>query len=160
MSRRDYLNTSPGVRMRRFMFAFVTLLLANAVAGAQQPPADLPEAKKVLWREIRAVNDSMEAAYNRGDMKAVSLFYADDAKMTGGGSMTAGRAAFDAYWARAGSTGGTWKLEVHKVGGSRELAYQIGRSTLITANGPSIVDFVVIWKRDAKGGLRISMDLM
>lgn len=146
--------------MRRLILASFGLFVVSARAHAQQPPADLPPAKQALWREIRAVNDSMEAAYNRGDMKAVSLFYADDAKMIGGGSSTAGRAAFDAYWARAGSSGGTWKLEIFKVGGSRELAYQTGRSTLITSNGPSIVDFVVIWKRDAKGGLRISLDLM
>jgi ketosteroid isomerase-like protein len=146
--------------MRRSVLVSIGLCVFSLAAHAQQPPSDLSPAKRALWQEIRAVCDSMEAAYNRGDMKAVSSFYADDAKMTGGGPMTAGRAAFDAYWARAGSSGGTWKLEVHKVGGSRELAYQIGRSTLITANGPSIVDFVVIWKRDAKGGLRISLDLM
>ena len=146
--------------MRRSMIVALGMLAASAVAQAQQSPADIPPAKKALWQEIRAVNDSMEAAYNRGDMKAVSAFYADDAKMTGGGPMTAGRAAFDQYWARAGASGGTWKLEIIKVGGNRDLAYQIGRSTLTTPNGPSIVDFVVIWKRDSKGGLRISMDLM
>jgi ketosteroid isomerase-like protein len=148
------------MHMGRITSALVALFTVSISAHAQQPPADLPPAKKALWQEIRAVNDSMEAAYNRGDMKAVSAFYADDARMTGGGSMTAGRAAFDAYWASAGRSGGTWKLEVHKVGGSRELAYQNGRSTLTTANGPMVVDFVVIWKRDAKGGLRILMDLM
>jgi uncharacterized protein (TIGR02246 family) len=148
--------------MRRSFLALA--LVFPGLASAQQPPADLPPAKQALWREIRAVNDSMEAAFNRGDMKAVSLFYADDATMTGGGSTTKGRAAFDAYWARAGANGGTWKLSVTSVGGGRDLAYQTGRSVLTTRDGTgqnreSIVDFVVIWRRDAKGGLRMLMDL-
>ena len=148
--------------MRRLL-----LLSAFCIPGllpAQQPPSDLPAPKQALWREIRAVNDSMEAAFNRGDMKAVSLFYADDAKMVGGPSVTTGRAAFDAYWARTGAGGGRWKLEVYSVGGSREIAYQTGRSSLTFKNASgveraSVVDFVVVWKRDANGGLRILMDL-
>jgi ketosteroid isomerase-like protein len=131
---------------------------------AQQMPANLPPARAALWREIRAVNDSMEAAFGRGDMKTVAAFYADDAKMTGGGPIVEGRAAIDDYWRRIGTSKGTWKLEVYEVGGSRELAYQKGRSvlTLRDASGVervSTVDFVVIWRRDSKGGLRIALDL-
>jgi ketosteroid isomerase-like protein len=149
--------------MRRL--AICIAMLIPLARQAQQPPADLPPFRQALWKEIRAVNDSMEAAFNRGDMKAVSLFYADDAKMAGGlGPATTGRAAFDAYWARAGANGGRWKLEVHSIGGNRDIAYQTGRSNLVTrdANGverASVIDFVVVWKRDAKGGLRILMDL-
>jgi ketosteroid isomerase-like protein len=147
-----------------FIVAAVAAAYAAPVACAQNAPANLPPARAELWREIRAVNDSMEAAFKRGDMKAVAAFYADDAKMTGGGPIVGGRAAIDDYWRRVGTTPGTWKLEVFEVGGSRELAYQRGRShlTLRNADGAervSVVDFVVIWRREPNGSLRMVLDL-
>jgi ketosteroid isomerase-like protein len=161
-----FTNTDSGNAVR---IAYMYLVLSSVFIAnnslAQQPPANLPAPRAALWREIRAVNDSMETAFKRGDMKAVSHFYADDAKMTGGGPVVEGRAALDAYWARLASSPGTWKLEIFEIGGSRDLAYQKGRSTLTQrdpaggADRVSVVNFVVIWKRAAGGGLRIAMDL-
>jgi ketosteroid isomerase-like protein len=154
--------------MPRLRLAAATLVLAvvpAAPVAAQDMPAHLSPPRAALWREVRAVNDSMQTAFGRGDMKAVANFYADDAKMAGQGQMVVGRAALDAYWARLGATPGTWKLDVLEVGGTRDLAYQRGRSTLTlraadgTTRLPMVVDFVVIWRRDSGGGLRILMDL-
>jgi len=106
----------------------------------------------------------MEAAFNRGDLIGVARFYADDAKLAGGGgSVVDGRAAIDRYWTNMAKPK-QWKLEVIAVGGSSALAYESGRSRLtrIAANGQdhtSVVDFVVIWRRQPNGALRIAMDL-
>ena len=151
--------------MPRLVILASALTLGAAPAIAQDMPANLSPPRAALWREVRAVNDSMQAAFGRGDMKAVAGFYADDARMAGQGQMVTGREALDAYWARLGATPGTWKLDVFEVGGTRDLAYQRGRSTLTprAADGsnrpPMVVDFVVVWRRDAGGGLRILMDL-
>lgn len=145
--------------------ALAFTLLFTTVAGTQGLPAGLSPARAALWREIRAVNDSMEAAFSRGNMKAVAAFYADDAKMTGGsGPMVEGRSAIDAYWREVGTIPGSWRLEVRDIGGSRDLAYQRGHSRLTQrdTNGRervSAVDFVVIWRREPGGQLRIWMDL-
>lgn len=143
----------------------VCLALPLAPAAAQDPPATVTGPRAALWREIRAVNDSMEAAFNRDDMKAVAAFYTDDARLAGeGGDIVEGRAAIDAYWGRLGGRGGNWRLEVFEVGGHRDLAYQRGRShlTLRGRDGrerTSVVDFVVVWRRTPEGGLRILLDL-
>ena len=144
--------------------AVLALPCAATSARAQDMPAGLSAPRAALWREIRAVNDSMEAAFGRGDMKAVAAFYADDARMAGGGQLVEGRVAVDGYWARLGASPGTWRLEVFEVGGSRDLAYQRGRSHLALRDSTgrervSTVDFVVIWRRDPGRGLRIWLDL-
>jgi ketosteroid isomerase-like protein len=148
----------------RWLISALVVAVVPCATSAQEPPAGVTGPRAALWREIRAVNDSMEAAFNRGDMRAVAAFYADDSKLAGGGDVVEGRAAVDAYWGRLGGRGGTWRLEVFEVGGSRDLAYQRGRShlTLRSADGrerTSVVDFVVVWRRNAEGGLRIWLDL-
>jgi uncharacterized protein (TIGR02246 family) len=151
--------------VHRLRFAFgITLLALTAPAAAQNAPANMPPAKAALWQQIRAVNDSMEAAFNRGDMLAVSHYYADDAKLAGqGGPVVEGRAAIDKYWTGIANPK-SWKLEVLSVGGGSQLAYQTGRSHLTTkgadgADHVSRVDFVVVWRRQAGGAWRIQMDL-
>jgi ketosteroid isomerase-like protein len=149
--------------LRSLLLAAASTVIASTTL-AQPMPSGLSPQRQALWKEIRAVNDSMEAAFKRGDMKAVAGFYTDDAKMTGGGPIVSGRAAMDEAWKRIGATPGTWKLEVFEVGGSRELAYQRGKSTLTQAEPGgtprvSIVEFVVIWRREPNGALRMWMDL-
>jgi ketosteroid isomerase-like protein len=118
--------------------------------------------KPDLRVEIQAVNDSMVAAFNTGTLLTVSRFYTDDARVDGeGGVVVQGREAVDRYWTSIkGAT--SWKLEVLAVGGHPDHPWQIGRSTLVQS-GPegdrtSIVEFLAIWRRDAKGGLRLAVD--
>ena len=108
------------------------------------------------------MNDSMVAAFNSGNMLAVAQFYTDDARIEGErGEIVQGRAAIDKYWTGILNPK-AWKLDVIDVGGHPDNPYQIGRSTLVTSgpNGDrtSIVEFLVIWRRVAGGGLRIAVD--
>ncbi len=70
-----------------------------------------------------------------------------------------GRAAVDAYFKSIGAAK-SWKLEVKDVGGSADSPFQIGRSTLVHGTRPdtSVVDFVVVWKRQKDGSLKIVLD--
>jgi ketosteroid isomerase-like protein len=118
--------------------------------------------KRDLRAEIQAVNDSMMAAFNRGDLLAAARFYTDDARIDGeGGTVVLGREAVDRYWTSIRGAK-SWRLEVLAVGGHADHPWQVGRSTLVQS-GPSgdrtsIVEFFALWRRDAKGGLRLAVD--
>jgi CubicO group peptidase (beta-lactamase class C family)/ketosteroid isomerase-like protein len=134
----------------------------RAAAQAAAPVARTPPQNPALRAELQAVNDSMVAAFNSGDMRAVARFYADDARIDGErGVLVQGRAAVDKYWTELRNPK-SWKLDVIDVGGHADNPYQIGRSTLVTtgANGDqtSVVEFLVIWRRAPSGGLRIVVD--
>lgn len=121
-------------------------------------------ADAALVAEIRALNDSMVATLARGDAAGVARFYADDGRLVGPRRSTVrGRAEIDRYW---GSMKGakSWRLEVIEVGGTRDAAYQVGVSSLTSASPDGtertyVSEFVVIWKRQPDGSLRISLDL-
>ena len=141
--------------------------LSNAERGerpatAASPVLRAPVQNPGLRAEIQAVNDSMVAAFNSGDMRAVARFYTDDARIDGErGELVQGRAAVDKYWADLRNPK-SWKLDVIDVGGHPDNPYQVGRSTLVTAepggDRTSVVEFLVIWRRDPSGGLRIAVD--
>jgi ketosteroid isomerase-like protein len=145
--------------LRRTILAFT----AAAPLAAQEPPT--PSAvRQEMMAEIRSMNDSMEAAFNRGDMGAVAAFYADHARMRGPrGPEITGRAAIDAYWTGIRNPV-KWRLDVLDVGGNRDLAYQVGRSHL-TSRGRDgreqtySTGFVVVWERQPNGALRMILDL-
>ena len=140
------------VHMTRLTAALLLFVLATT-ATAQ---------KRDLRGEVQAVNDSMVAAFNTGDMLAVARFYTDDARVDGErGAVVQGRTAIDRYW--TGIQGAkSWKLEVIEVGGHPDHPYQIGRSTLVQSGAQgertSVVEFLGIWRRDKKGGLRLAVD--
>jgi CubicO group peptidase (beta-lactamase class C family)/ketosteroid isomerase-like protein len=134
------------------------------VSGAEMASAvsRMPPQNPALRAEIQAVNDSMAAAFNSGNMLAVARFYTNDARIDGErGELVQGRAAIDKYWTSIRNPK-SWKLDVIEVGGHPDYPYQIGRSTLVTTgpNGDrtSIVEFLVIWRREVTGGLRIAVD--
>jgi ketosteroid isomerase-like protein len=140
-----------------FLFPLGALLVLPAVSRVVQAQTSYD-----LRREIDSLNRAMEATFNRGDLLGVSRFYADDARLMGPReSDVSGREAIDRYW--TGIKGAkSWKLEVLEVGGDRNTAYQVGRSTLVTA-GPSgdhasVSRFVVIWKRQRDGQLKMALD--
>jgi ketosteroid isomerase-like protein len=95
-------------------------------------------------------------------MRAVARFYADDARIDGErGELVQGRAAIDKYWMDIRNAK-SWKLDVIDVGGPPDHPYQIGRSTLVTT-GPnvdrtSVVEFLVVWRREPGGNLRMVVD--
>lgn len=152
---------------RLVLLAVLAFLVPVIPAEAQQPaPANAaaatPPRDTVLYNEILRLNRAMEEAIGRGDVAAAARFYADDARIIGPrGFEVSGRKAIDDYWASVGNAR-SWKLEAWDVGGSRDEAYQFGRSTLIHGAAgqerTSVVEFVVIWKRQADGQLRIALD--
>lgn len=121
-----------------------------------------PPQNPALRAEIQAMNDSMVAAFNSGDMLAVARFYSDDARVDGErGELVRGREDVDTYWTGIRNAK-SWKLDVIEVGGHPDNPYQIGRSTLVTG-GPdgdrtSIVEFLAIWRREPDGTLRMVVD--
>ena len=138
------------------------LLSRLVLAAALFAPAALHAQRSTLRQEIDSLNRAMEQAFAKGDMAAVAKFYADDAKLMGpGGADISGRAAIDRYWQEIKGAK-SWKLEVIELGGDRTTAYQVGRSTLVTSGGggdrTSVSRFVVIWKRQPDGKLRIALD--
>lgn len=146
------------------MKALLRALFLFSLGGFFVPPAASQVQAQAydLRREIDSLNRAMEQSFNRGDLLAVSRFYADDAKLMGPrGADVSGREAIDRYW--TGIKGAkSWKLEVLDVGGDRNVSYQVGRSTLITA-GPSgdqvsVSRFVVIWKRQRDGQFKMALD--
>lgn len=141
--------------LRRFACIFLVATLP-ATAIAQKPLADTT----ALRREVEQLNRDMEAAFNRGDLLGAASFYADDGIVrTAGGIVAQGRAALDNYFTGIGDPK-SWKLDVIQVGGTPDMAWQVGRSTLVYGNPQrtSIVQFLVIWKRQSDGQLRIHLD--
>jgi uncharacterized protein (TIGR02246 family) len=144
--------------MTRLQLVFIAGLLAQAPCLQAQPIS----AQSALHREIRAVNDSMVAAFNSGNMLAVARFYTDDARVDGEkGAVVQGRAAIDRYWTEIRNAK-SWTLEIIAVGGPRDFPWQIGRSTLVQTSPQgdrtSIVEFLALWRREPGGGLRMVMD--
>jgi uncharacterized protein (TIGR02246 family) len=138
-----------------------TLSMALASTAHAQAASSSAAARHELRREVEGLNRQMEEAFNRGDMATVARFYADDGRVVGPGGMDVrGRAALDAYWAGIRQPR-SWKLDVFDVDGTRDMAWQLGRSTLVAGAedaSPSVVDFLLIWKRQPDGTFRIQMD--
>jgi ketosteroid isomerase-like protein len=142
--------------------ALRVMALVVSVACVRTPAADVQNSSASLRAEIEGINRELEAAFNRKDMLAVARYYTDDARLMGPrGQEIRGRAAIDAYWLGVRNPK-SWRLEAFDIGGSRNEAYQFGRSTLVqegtAGDRTSVADFVVIWKRGADGRLRMALD--
>ncbi len=143
----------------------VVLVAMGSSPTLPVPSTPLPAvaADTTLRGEVTALNVAMVAAFNRNPA-SVARFYADSARIVGPNRQTvSGRTAIDRYWAGIRKPA-TWKLDVIEVGGSADEAYQIGVSTLASTGsngrlGTYVCDFVVIWKRQPDGTLRIALDL-
>jgi ketosteroid isomerase-like protein len=130
-------------------------VLARAQASTTADPA-------ALRREVEALNREMEAAFNRGDLKAVAAFYADNAVVRTSRDVVAqGRAAVDEYFTGIQHPK-RWKLDVYGVSAPEgsDLVFETGLSTLV-AGSPEHVspfEFALVWKRQSNGKLRIVLD--
>jgi ketosteroid isomerase-like protein len=150
------------ISSQKTVHAARVLALVLCVACVRTPVVDNRGATVSLRAEIEGINRELEAAFNRKDMLAVARYYTDDARLVGPrGQEIRGRAAIDAYW--LGVRGPkSWRLEAFDIGGSRDEAYQYGRSTLVqegtAGDRTSVADFVVIWKRGSDGRLRMALD--
>ena len=137
----------------------VLLMCAPVLARAQTPSASDPAA---LRREVEALNREMEAAFNRGDLKAVAAFYADNAVVRTSRQVAAqGRAAIDRYFTGIQKPK-RWKLDVYGVSASEgsDLVFETGLSTLVSGSPEHVspFEFALVWKRQSNGKLRIVLD--
>lgn len=138
--------------------ALIALLICAPLPGRAQTWTD-PAA---LRREVEALNREMEAAFNRGDLKAVAAFYTDNAVVRTPRQVAAqGRAAIDSYFIRIRNPK-RWTLDVYGVSAPEgtDLVYETGMSTLVSGS-PAVtsrVQFALVWKRQSNGQLRIILD--
>ncbi len=145
--------------IKAIRFAAFAMFVSGGTAQASAQAAQRADAAPAALRaEVEALSAAMIAAFKR-DPASVAKFYADDARIMGGGSRATGRAEIDKYWASI--TGASdWKLEVIEVGGSAESPWVLGRSTLVGQGGRMmVVDFVGVLKRAADGSLKYHVDI-
>ena len=132
----------------------ITLCAATARAQTSADPA-------AIRREVEVLNRQMEAAVNRGDLKAAAAFYADNAVVRTPRQVVAqGRAAIDRYFTGIANAK-SWKLDVYGVTpGSNNTVYETGMSTLVSGSpeNTSKVEFLVVWERQRNGSLKIVLD--
>lgn len=142
-------------------------VLAVAMAVACAPAPTTRETSVVragnLRAEVDSLNRAMVAAFDSSPAR-VARFYSDSARIVGPRRSTVrGRTAIDSYWASIPESA-TWTLEVVSVAGSHDDVHQVGVSRLTSPRRdgtPSTYecDFVVLWKRQPDGTLRIMLDL-
>ena len=112
-------------------------------------------------REITRLNREMEQAFRNDDLQAVAGFYAANALMLGPGTRVEGSASISEHWQQI-SDPVNWTLEVHEIAGTEDIVHQAGRSHLTYLDGleehTSIVDFVLVWQRQADGTYKIAVD--
>lgn len=148
------------------VWSVAALVLASACTrqAAMSSPtsatASVSTDTAALRAEIEVLNRSMESAVRRGDMLAAASYYANDAIVRTPTSVAArGREEIDRYFTSIQNPK-SWTLEVRSVTGTRDLAYQVGRSTLVAGEPErrSVVDFFLVWRRQADGTMKIVYD--
>lgn len=135
------------------------LVLAVTLASCR---ANGPREEPAFVREITAVNRRMEDLFRAADLLGVADIYADDAQLLDHrGNITTGRSEIDEYWSSIENPV-EWRLEIRKIRGSPALAYEFGTAHLVTHRDgelhTSVVDFLMLWRRDAGGAWRIALD--
>jgi ketosteroid isomerase-like protein len=99
---------------------------------------------------IDAGNRAFVTAFLRGDARAISLLYAEDAQVIAPGAPVAkGRAAIAAAWQKTIDSGvRDVKLETEDVASSGDVAGETGRVRIVGKDGSvSQARYVVVWKR-------------
>jgi uncharacterized protein (TIGR02246 family) len=100
---------------------------------------------------VEAGNKTFVATFLRGDAKAVSELYTENAQVIAPGEPVArGRAAIAAAWQKSIDSGiKDVKLETLDVESAGDLAYETGVVRLVARDGKvSSARYVVVWKRE------------
>jgi ketosteroid isomerase-like protein len=135
--------------MRFPLRAVLLLLLLSSVAHAQ--PTSLKQ-------EVDGLLSAMVKAFKE-EPASVARFYADDARILGGGQRAEGRQQIDQYW-RDATMFADWALEAIEVGGEPHAPWVRGRSTLQGRSGRSMVtEFIGLLRRQPDGSLRFVIDM-
>jgi uncharacterized protein (TIGR02246 family) len=122
-------------------------LLFGVILALYAPVARADELRDA----VEAGNEAFIAAFLRGDAKAVSELYTEDAQVIAPGEPVArGRAAIAAAWQKSIDSGiKDVKLEALDVESSGDLAYETGVVRLVARDGKvSSARYVVVRKRE------------
>jgi ketosteroid isomerase-like protein len=130
------------------------LLLAGCAAAPSGDPARTRQ-------EVEAGLAELLAAFERNDPGGMAEVFATDGILSGPQQMRVqGRDAIERYW-RERPRPLSWRIETIEVSGGPDEPWQRARSIRRVGPGPAdttVTDFFVVWKRDAQGRLRISLD--
>lgn len=147
--------------MRPAILLTVGLLSAALIAGACASGTKSTERSAGFAPAIEALNSKLEERFRAADMLGVADLYADDGLLIERETRIEGREAIDAYWSKM-SNPVRWRLESFEIGGSEELAYQLGRSHLTRQREglehTTVVEFMRLWEKDAEGEWKIAVD--
>jgi ketosteroid isomerase-like protein len=131
-------------------------VLALASAGQSTNP------RVALQQEVEAQALLMAQAFERGDMKAVARFYADDARIYASGKRVEGRTDIEEFWNEIRHPS-SWLMQTVDVGGSRDEPYLMVRSTLVEKwsghADTSRTMCLMTWRRGSDGKLKIQNDV-
>lgn len=148
--------------MIRFLALTLALVFSTAAQADDAPNVTSPAAVRVA---IDARNAEWMAGFNRGDMKAVTALYDEDATVIPAGSEPLrGRAAIENLFRNAQATLRNVKLETTDLRIVGDYAYESGKSHHVdtSADGKMTMatdDYVVIWKRGKDGQWYYHVDL-
>jgi uncharacterized protein (TIGR02246 family) len=129
----------------------VTLVCAGATARAD-----------AVRDAIEAGNRAFAAAFLKGDARAVSELYTEDAKVIAPAApVVSGRAAIAAFWQKSIDAGvKDVSLHTTDVETSGELASETGRVRLVAKDGAvSEARYVVVWQRQQDGRWLMHRDI-
>lgn len=148
--------------MSRFLALSLVLVISTAAFAADAPNVTSPAAVRVA---IDARNAEWMAGFNRGDMKAVTALYDEDATVIpAGGEPLRGRVAIENLFRKAQASLKNVQLETTNLTITGDYAYETGKSHHVdtAADGKmsaSTDDYVVIWKRGQDGQWYFHVDL-
>ncbi len=158
--------------MRTTSWILLPVAVSSLIAiGCSQPGGEGIEMAMTvdvaaLRAEIEATNVKWIEAFNAGDAAGLTALYTEDATMLpASGELIVGRAAIEAYRAAEfmASTTRAISATTIEVGGSGDLAYEIGRwvDAEVLADGGEVETrgtYVVVWKRNADGSLKLHVE--
>ena len=134
--------------MRNTHIAGTFALTVLLVVGCAAPATDTTDEARA---GIEATNAQFMAAVSQGDAAGVAACYTEDAQfMPPNGETVSGRAAIQETmqgFIDAGVTG--LRLESMEVQGHGDTAHEVGRATLMGADGQTLDEskYIVIWKK-------------
>jgi ketosteroid isomerase-like protein len=143
------------------LLAALPLLAGARPAAAQRAERD--DRTNALRREIAARFDTLLAAFRRDDPRAMAAVFAEDGTIRGPQEVRAhGRDAIERYWLSR-PRAQAWEIEILEIGGGTDAPWTHARSIrMVPVEGRTerrITEFIVVWKRDRDGVLRIYLDL-
>jgi ketosteroid isomerase-like protein len=130
----------------QWKYAWGVGVLACLWIGVHAPAVRADEVRDA----VDAGNRAFVAAFLRGDARAVSELYSEDAKVIAPGAPVAsGRAAIAAFWQKSIDAGvKDIALRTDDLTSAGDLASETGTVRLVAKDGTeSLARYVVVWKR-------------